>query len=43
MAPSCGTSCFRLMERIWSSVLMAGDRPPCTQKRESSTSALRLR
>lgn len=43
IAPSCGTSCLRLMERIWSRVLMAGERPPWTQKSESSTRALRLR
>jgi len=31
MGPSCGTSCFRSMVRIWSKVWMLGERPPCTQ------------
>ena len=29
-APSCGISCFRSISRIWSSVMMSGDSPPCT-------------
>ena len=37
--PSCGTSCFRSIIRIWSSVLMDGDRPPCTQNTCSSIMA----
>lgn len=32
MGPSWGTSCFLSMVRIWSSVWMDGDKPPCTQK-----------
>jgi len=32
MGPSWGTSCLRSMVRIWSSVWMDGERPPCTQK-----------
>lgn len=32
IGPSWGTSCLRSMDRIWSSVWMDGDRPPCTQK-----------
>lgn len=31
-APSCGISCAREMTRIWSSVLMSGERPPCTHR-----------
>ena len=36
MAPSCGTSCLRSITRIWSSELIDGERPPCTQKILSS-------
>lgn len=32
IAPSWGTSCFRSIERIWSRVVMEGERPPWTQK-----------
>lgn len=32
IGPSCGTSCFLSMVRIWSSVWIEGDKPPCTQK-----------
>ncbi len=36
IAPSWGTSCFRSKMRIWSRVLIEGERPPCTQKILSS-------
>lgn len=32
MGPSCGTSWMRSIERMWSSVSIEGDRPPCRQK-----------
>ena len=32
MGPSCGTSWILSIERIWSSVSIEGDRPPCKQK-----------
>ena len=32
MPPSWGTSCFRSIDRIWSRVVMEGERPPWTQK-----------
>ena len=35
-APSCGISCAREITRIWSSVRMSGERPPCTQRTEPS-------
>lgn len=31
IGPSCGTSCFLSIARIWSSVCIEGDNPPCTQ------------
>lgn len=35
-APSWGTSWARGMMRIWSSVRISGERPPCTQRMEES-------
>lgn len=43
MGPSWGTSCLRSMVRIWSSVWMEGERPPCTQKICGDTRALSVR
>ena len=43
IAPSCGTSCFRSIARIWSIVWMDGERPPCTQKIFPLMTAERLR
>ena len=40
MAPSCGTSCFRSIVRIWSRVFIDGDNPPWTQNTRSSIKAL---
>ncbi len=39
MAPSCGTSCLRSITRIWSSVLIDGESPPCTQNVRSCQEA----
>ena len=41
--PSPFTSCLRSMVRIWSSVVIVGDRPPWTQNIWLSMMALRLR
>ena len=37
------TSCCRLIVRTWSSVLIDGDSPPCTQNTESSATSTQTR
>lgn len=41
--PSCGISWFLSINRIWSTVTMSGERPPCTHKILSSITAATLR
>ncbi|RNA05676.1 hypothetical protein BpHYR1_001489 [Brachionus plicatilis] len=40
IGPSCGTSCKRSKARMWSSVSMEGERPPCKQNICESTRAV---
>lgn len=42
-APSWGISCARATTRIWSRVLISGDKPPCTQSTLPSIMAARAR